>query len=225
MQNLEELSQKLGYTFKDQNLLKRALTHTSISHEKSYERLEFLGDRILGAIVADLVFNHFPDDAEGKLSKRFTGMVCSGTLAKVALRADLDKYIIMARAELSSGGRKKQSILADVCESVIAALYLDGGMQIATEFVEKHWLPLINEMGDPPSDSKTDLQELTQSMGKGIPIYTLVKTEGPDHAPLFTVEVRLEGFPSQKGQGPSKRIAEQNAAKDLLKYIRNQTKT
>ena len=215
-QNLKNLERILGHTFEDKSLLKQALTHASATQDKSYERLEFLGDRILGAVVADLMYHHYPDEPEGSLAKRFNRLVCGETLSKIALNIGLDKYIVMAKGEQSSGGRHKKSLLADVCESTIAALYLDGDMKAATQFIMNYWSPLLEIMEYPPVDPKSELQELSQSMGKGTPVYTHLLTKGPDHAPTFTVEAHLEGYPKQSAEGSSKRIGEQKAAHKLL---------
>lgn len=218
--NIKTLYKTLGYAFNDEKLLLNALTHISASRKSSYERLEFLGDRILGAVIADLIYHHFPLEVEGSMAKRYTKLVCADTLSQIAASLKLDKHMIMAKGEQATGGRHKKSILADVCESIIAALYLDGGLEAASQFIIKHWSPLLTEMKTPPIDAKTELQEISQSMGKGIPIYTHLKTEGPDHAPLFTTQVELQGYPPQQAEGSSKRIAEQKAAHLLVTRIK-----
>lgn len=220
LQNLEAL---LGHVFKNKALLEQALTHASVTRHQSYERLEFLGDRVLGAVVADLLYCHYPKELEGALARRFTRLVCTETLADIALSVELNNHMIIAKGERSTGGHHKPSLLADVCEAVIAALYLDGGMDVASAFIKTHWIPLLEKMILPPVDAKTALQELSQSKKKGIPIYTHLLQQGPNHAPLFTVEVTLEGYPPQQATGTSKRIAEQEAARKLLDLMEDRS--
>lgn len=218
-----DLCTQWGYAFKDETLLTMALTHVSVSRKESYERLEFLGDRILGAIIADCIYRTFPEEPEGSLAKRYARLVSAETLAQIALVLGLPEYLILARGEHTSGGRRKKSILADACEALIGALYLDGGLEIASTFVLKYWSPLLKAMDKmtPPIDSKTELQECSQALGKGTPSYVSIAVEGPQHDPLFTSQVNLEGYPSCQGRGKTKRIAEQKAAEALLKHIKD----
>ena len=217
----EALSQKLGYSFKDQALLKRALTHASADSIVSNERLEFLGDRVLGLIVAEKLHALFPQDAEGALALKFNALARGAACARAAVAAGLPEHVILANSEKSAGGRDKPAILSGVCEAVIAALYLDGGMEAARNFVERYWAGMFGELGHDMRDAKTRLQEWAQARGKesSAPVYTLKQRGGPDHAPHFVVEARVTGFDPVTGEGGSKRQAEQDAAAKLLTKV------
>lgn len=212
-QGIERLCAALGHTFSDPALLARALSHSSLAGAKSYERLEFLGDRVLGLVVAELLLERFPDENEGEVGRRFAALVQADTLVQVGADLDLARYASAGPGVLNDG------IVADMVEAVIAALYLDGGMDAAREFVRKTWDPLVETRSRPPRDAKTALQEWSQSKGSGLPAYADVDRAGPDHAPVFTVEVRLDGFPPQRAQGASKRAAEQDAAALMLRHL------
>jgi ribonuclease-3 len=213
-----DLEARLGHVFKDRDLLKRALTHSSANATASNERLEFLGDRVLGLIAAEKLHALYPGDAEGALALKFNALVRQETCARAAEAAGLADQLILANSESSSGGRRKAAILAGVCEAVIAALYQDGGMEAARRFVECYWTEAFGSLDRDMRDAKTALQEWAQSR-KGdasAPAYTLVQRVGPDHAPRFVVEVSVSGQTSQTGEGRSKREAEQDAAKKIL---------
>ncbi|CAA7622297.1 ribonuclease III [Magnetospirillum sp. SS-4] len=217
--------QALGHVFARSDLLTQALTHPSVgqgrrnSRSVPYERLEFLGDRVLGLVVADMLFQAFPDEAEGALARRFTALVRRETVARVALAIGLDGQLAMAKGDEDAGGRGNPGILADACEAVIGALYADGGYEVAARFVRAHWSGLMSEALAPPKDAKTTLQEWAQGRGKALPVYTVAGAEGPSHEPVFLVEVAVDGVGSASGQGPSKRIAEQAAAAALLEKV------
>jgi ribonuclease-3 len=199
-------------------LLKRALTHSSANAAASNERLEFLGDRVLGLIAAEKLHALYPGDPEGALALKYNALVRQETCARAAEAAGLADQLILASSESSSGGRRKAAILAGVCEAVIAALYQDGGIDAARRFVECYWTEAFGSLDRDMRDAKTALQEWAQSR-KGdaaAPVYTLVKRVGPDHAPRFLVEVSVSGQTSQTGEGRSKREAEQDAAKKML---------
>jgi ribonuclease-3 len=217
----ETLSQKLGHSFKDQALLKRALTHASADSIVSNERLEFLGDRVLGLIVAEKLHALFPQDAEGALALKFNALARGAACARAAIAAGLPEHVILANSEKSAGGRDKPAILSGVCEAVIAALYLDGGMEAARNFIERYWAGMFDELGHDMRDAKTRLQEWAQARGKesSAPVYTLKERGGPDHAPHFMVEARVMGFDPVTGEGGSKRQAEQDAAAKLLTKV------
>lgn len=226
-----ELAAKLDHRFERPDLLAQALTHPSAAAPPGgrrrgrlsdrYERLEFLGDRVLGLVVADLLFHRFPDESEGALAKRLAVLVQRASLARVALTIDLGRHLVLSRGEDEAGGRANPGLLADACEAVIAALYLDGGMPAAARFIERQWLPLIEADLRPPQDAKTELQEWAQGVGLPLPVYETVKTEGPAHEPLFLVEVRVRGRPAASASGRSKRAAERAAAASLLQSIRS----
>ena len=223
------LAEALGHRFLRPALLTEALTHRSAVSAKQpdcfgYERLEFLGDRVLGLIIANLLLQHFPAESEGQLARRFNALVQGETLATVAQSVGLGDYLILAPSEAQAGGRSNRSLLADVCEAVIAALFLDGGMAAAERFVESHWLPLLMAKARPRRDAKTRLQEWAQSRGLPLPLYEIVGREGPAHDPKFVLRVSLDGVGSADGQGGSKRVAEQQAAGALMTHIGLQEK-
>ena len=199
-------------------MLKLALSHASIGAH-SNERLEFLGDRVLGLIIAERLYADFPGIDEGGLAVRLNALVRRDACAKAGEAAGLSTHLIMAASESGSGGRKKSAILAGACEAVIAALYLDGGLEAAKQFVLRYWEEQFQSFKPELRDAKTALQEWAQSgalPNKAQPSYGVKERMGPDHAPVFTVEVRLPGFESQHGEGSSKREAEQNAARAML---------
>jgi ribonuclease-3 len=207
-----------GHRFKDAALLARALTHSSTG-EADNERLEFLGDRILGFIIAELLIDQFPHEKEGALALKLNALVRMETCARVAETAGIDRELILAAAEERSGGRKKAAILGDACEAVIAALYLDGGIQAAHKFVSKYWQPLLSEVKGDLRDPKNALQEWAQGRKLGTPSYRVSRREGPDHAPRFTVEVSVRGHEPASGEGLSLRAAEQAAARALMQRL------
>ena len=178
-----------------------------------------MGDRVLGLVVAQLLLEHFPDEDEGALALRYSALARRDALARVAVTIDLGRYIIMSPAEEETGGRANPGLLADTCEAVIAALYLDGGFQVAENFIHRHWKPIMNEDPSPPQDSKTALQEWAQGRGLNLPAYSEIDRQGPPHAPIFSFRVSLEGMKPTIATGTSKRTAEQAAAKAMLKQI------
>lgn len=217
----EKLTASLGYEFSDLELLAQALTHRSaaLHGHTSYERLEFLGDRVLGFTVADLLLDAYPQEKEGALAKRHADLVRRETLAEVAREAGIGPYIEMSRGEAESGGRENDAILADVCEALIAALYRDGGIEPARRFISRYWTGRLNAPPNPPEDAKTLLQEWAQGRGLPLPDYKVVGREGPDHAPHFTVSVGVKGWDDAEGGGPSKRAAERAAAEAMLVQV------
>lgn len=218
---LRPLAELLGHDFADPRLLQLALIHGSAQRRRrgeggDYQRLEFVGDRVLGLIVAERLYRDFPDEQEGALAKRFAMLVRREALAEVARDIDLGPFISLSKAEEEVGGRDNPAILADCCEALIGALFIDGGLAPARGFVERHWQALIEADLRPPEEAKTALQEWAQARGLPLPLYSEVARSGPDHEPLFTVEVGVEGQPSARGSGRSKRLAEQAAAAELL---------
>jgi len=222
--NLDHLQADLGYHFNDRSLLETALTHSSIHQtsdrgHKDYERLEFLGDRVLGLIIADELLTRFPGEAEGAIAKRHTALVQQDTLASVAGDYELADYLQMSEAEVKTGGREKPAILADVVEAVIGAIYRDGGMAPAKKFTAMAFDDYISADLTPPRDPKSYLQEIMQSQGHPIPEYSVVDQTGPDHAPSFTVKVSVAGKKSVTAIAGSKRKAEKKAAEKMLLQI------
>jgi ribonuclease-3 len=224
--DLSGLSQVLGHRFAQPDLLAQALTHPGAYQGRRnapsapYERLEFLGDRVLGLAVADMLFGAYPDEAEGALARRFTALVRREAVAKVALAIGLDRLLVMAKGDDEAGGRVNPSILADACEAVIGALYADAGYGVAARFVRAQWSALMEETVVPPKDAKTALQEWAQGLGKPLPAYRVTGSDGPPHGPVFLVEVAVEGVGSAEGRGSSKRVAEQAAASAMLEKVR-----
>jgi ribonuclease-3 len=216
----------LGYRFKDRHQLDRALTHASVrSNAKparagaepiDNERLEFLGDRVLGLAVAELLTERFPTANEGDLAKRFNTLVRGETCAHVARSWNLGPQLNLSESEAESGGRDKDNILADACEAILAAVFLEAGFDTARKLVRKHWTPLIDALPAEASDPKSTLQEWAQGRGLPTPSYAEISREGPDHAPRFTAEVRIDAKRIALGSGTSKRAAEQDAATALL---------
>jgi ribonuclease-3 len=220
-QVLEALEGRLQYHFKDRAGLLRALTHRSavpgdqVAHE-SYQRHEFLGDRVLALVVAEMLFIAYPREEEGDLARRLNQLVRRETCADVATDLDLGSVLRLGAGERQSGGRRKEAILGDVAEAVIAAIYLDGGFEAAKDFVLRNWKPRMESLTGSLRDSKTLLQEWAQGRGQGLPSYTIVERSGPDHAPTFRVVVMIDGEAAGEGQGKSKRDAEQAAAAEAL---------
>jgi len=210
----------LGHRFADPQLLAEALTHPSTHARRgprlSYERLEFLGDRVLGLIVAELLWRKYPEEAEGELTRRYHELVRAETLNKVAREIGLGAFVILMPGEDQAGTRENSSVLGDTCEAVIAALYLDGGLEAARGFVQRCWEPLLQSAAKPPRDPKTALQEWAQGRGRGLPVYETVAVEGPAHKRVFTVSARVEGMEPATASGSSKRAAETAAAAELM---------
>ena len=215
------LEAALGHDFADRTLLAKAVTHPSASGpaRPDNQRLEFLGDRVLGLIVAEALLAAFPDESEGTLAPRFNALVRRETLADVATEIGLGGYLHLGRSEATSGGRRKAAILADAMEAVIAALFLDGGMAAARGFVLGLWQRRIEAPETAPTDAKTQLQEWAQARGIAPPDYVVTGREGPDHAPQFAVEARLETGETAPGEARSKKLAEQAAATRLLDLL------
>ena len=218
---LSRLEKCLGHKFRNSALLHHALTHASTTTDRlqSNERLEFLGDRVLGLIIADMLFEMFPHEPEGDLGYRFTALARRESLARVAHEINLGADIALSDGERETGGTSKDSLLANACEAVIAALYKDGGLLAARQFVERYWTPLLVEEHLPRKDPKTALQEWAQANGHALPQYQTVHQSGPDHQPVFHVEVCVGNGAPATGNGSSKRAAEQAAAKQLLSLM------
>ena len=211
------LEKRLGYRFRDPALLEQALTHRSWAHERDeavvhYERLEFLGDAVLGLITAEVLYRDHPELPEGELSKRKAFLVSREVLARRGEELGLGALLRLGVGEERSGGREKVSLLADAVEAVLGAVYLDGGLDAARTTIEAIFATGLARPGGGPTDAKTRLQETVQARGWPLPAYRLVDQAGPDHAKRFTVEVSLRGAPAGRGHGRSKKVAEQEAA-------------
>lgn len=225
------LARRLGHEFGDLGLLQDAVTHPSLmglerTRQKqvkgpgiNYERLEFLGDRVVGLVVAEWLLERYPQEREGALAKRHAALVRRESLGRIADAIGLGAYLRMSPSEVSGGGRTNRTILGDACEAVLGALYLDGGLEAVTRFVRAALSEHIEKAAPPPLDSKTTLQEWAQGRGKPLPVYELIERSGPAHEPVFVVAVRVEGMEPVVGSGPSKRVAEKKAANALLRQV------
>ena len=214
----------LGYEFRHPELLAEALTHPSATEgegrgKRNLERLEFLGDRVLGLIVARLLMDDFPEEKVGQIARRHAALVSAEALARVARRLELGSYIKMSLGERQQGGADNPQALADCCEAVIAALYLDGGDEAAARIIRRYWQPMMRESARPPRDSKSTLQEWAQARALPLPAYTVLRREGAAHEPIFDVECTVRGLPPARAEGRSRRTAEQAAARRVIDHI------
>ena len=222
---MEKLEEKLGYTFQNRALLENALTHSSYANEnkhtgaQSNERLEFLGDSVLGMVTADYLYRVHPDLPEGDLTRTRAALVCEGSLVEVAQQLELGAYLKLGKGEDAGGGRERPSIVADAVDAVLAAVYLDGGIGSARKIIQRFILDREEEKSG-SRDYKTALQELVQRESGQVLAYRLVGSTGPDHAKRFQVEVELNGAPVGAGEGRSKKEAEQMAAKAAIAKLK-----
>lgn len=222
---IKDLEKAIGYRFQNITLLQNALSHSSFANERwhdslmSNERLEFLGDSILGMVVADFLYRNYPDRPEGELTRMRADMVCETSLAKIADQIGLGQHLLLGHGEEQGGGRERSSILADAVESVIAACFLDGGMEPARVFIDRFVLCNVPEQRMRNADYKTALQELIQQQKNQVLTYELTGQSGPDHDKRFAVRVLLNGIPIGSGEGTSKKRAEQDAARNALETM------
>ncbi len=218
--SLTTLGERIGHQFRKPDLLALALVHASarggVTAGTNNQRLEFLGDRVLGLVIAAHLHGAYPDESEGALARRYNRLVHRDTCADAARRLGLGPFIAMSEAEAAAGGRDKDTILADGCEAVLGAVFLDGGFETARSVVQRLWAPLLAEAGPVPVDPKTTLQEWAQARRLPIPDYVEISRQGPDHSPVFTIAARVAGFAPAHGSGPSKRAAQEAAATALL---------
>ena len=219
---LAALEARVGHSFRDRSLLVRALTHLSApavggpDRTQSYQRLEFLGDRVLGVVVADMLYQGFPQASEGELSMRLAKLVRRETCAAAAIDWDVGPHVAMGQGEARAGGRKKAAILSDICEAIIGAVFLDAGFEAARHVVALSWRPRMDADVSPERDAKTAVQEWAQARALAAPRYVEVARSGPAHAPHFVMQVVLEGYEPESGEATSKRAAEQAAAQAFL---------
>jgi len=230
----DALETSLGYQFRDKGLLELSLTHRSRAHEDASddiadnESLEFLGDAVLGLIISDRLFREFPEYDEGRKSKAKALLVSAPTLAQVGEQLGLGLYLLLGRGEEKTGGRQKPSLIADTFEAVLAAVYLDGGVEAADAFIERHFRGALEDVrakrpfSASVTDYKSSLQEWLQSHDRSLPVYALVSTKGPDHRKLFEVEVSIGGQTIGLGEGRSKKEAEQVAASRALEVLQDE---
>lgn len=216
---LADLARRMGHDFARPELLIEAMTHPSMGGASSNQRLEFLGDRVLGLVIAEALLAQDPSADEGALAPRLNALVRKETCAEIATAIDLGSALRMGRSEMISGGRRKMALLGDAMEAVIAAIYLDAGFDAARAFILRHWGDRIARARAQTADAKTALQEWAQARGMAPPDYADLDREGPDHAPVFSVEARLADGHAARGRAPSKRAAQQQAAEALLAFL------
>ncbi len=224
---VSDLSHLFGYSFNDHALLHRALTHASAVSDTTHagennERLEFIGDRVLGLAVAELLYRRYPNEPEGALAKRLTALVQQAALVRVAQDQGIARHLRLSAAESKIGTR--DAMLADAVEAVIGAIFLDGGYMSAAAVIAAHWTPLLEEDLSPPEDPKTALQEWVQARGDALPRYETVAQTGPAHAPQFTVRASIAGMPPVEATAANKRLAEKEAARLLLVALHDKDK-
>ncbi|OFW90217.1 MAG: ribonuclease III [Alphaproteobacteria bacterium RIFCSPHIGHO2_12_FULL_45_9] len=212
---------RLGYHFTNPEYLERALTHSSRGVE-NYERLEFLGDRVLGLVIAEILYRTFPFEKEGSLARRHSALACTETLAKTARDLDIPTVVIASSAELASGGNKQDNLLADCMEAIIGAIFIDKGYVPCQEVITSLWGDKIYTLSQPPVDSKTALQEWAQARGLPIPVYEIVERSGPDHAPQFKIRVTLKDIEPMESTGSSRRVAEKTVAQVMLDKLNSE---
>lgn len=220
LKRLAGLEEVIQFSFQNKQLFEKAVTHPSYgdgrSKKPNYERLEFLGDRVLGLLTAERLFTVDASD-EGSMARRLNALVRKEACARVARKIDLGAYLLMSPSEVRQGGRDKTSILGDACESLLAAIYLDGGMEAAGKFYDAFWQEELEAVFKKSNkDPKTELQEKASACKHGLPTYTVMERSGPDHRPLFVIEVDVPGLGAAKGTGKSKKDAERFAAQHLL---------
>lgn len=218
--NYSALENTIDHVFEDQNLIKNALTHSSTGKANNYERLEFLGDRVLGLIVSEALFKKFPNEPEGDLAKRLSALVQGEFIAKIATEISLGQYVEFSDSERMAGGAENPNILADVFESMIGALYLESGLEKCRALILKLWADHFDHMSAPPLHPKTALQEWMQAQNLGLPSYEIVKQSGPDHAPLFDICLKVTGYDDIIVQGRSRQDAEKRAATQFIEHIK-----
>jgi len=221
---LEALQQEIGYRFAEPDLLRRALTHASANEAtgkdaglSTYQRLEFLGDRVLGLVVADMLVDQYSSASEGELSRRLARLVSGETCAEIGREMALDRFMIVDGSVLRGGGKASDGLHADICESIIGAVYRDGGLEAARGFIERFWSDRVSSMRGPLRDAKTELQEWAHRHELETPRYTEVSRSGPDHAPTFEVDVVIDTIEGARASGRSKREAEHRAAEAVLR--------
>ncbi|MES2983800.1 MAG: ribonuclease III [Pseudomonadota bacterium] len=219
---LTDLQQALGYSFRNPALLSLALTHRSLGRDAGdahNQRLEFLGDAVLGLVIADMLYHLFPGEAEGDLSKRQVSLVNGDQLAKIAISMQLGDHLVLSGGEAEQGGRTNPSNLEDACEALLGAIYLDGGLVPARAVIDRFWKSQAQAMKAPPKDPKTALQEWAQARGLALPTYTVLSADGPSHAPHFIIEARVGDSPPARGEAGTKKLAERLAAEALLAVL------
>lgn len=221
--SLDQLEEIIKYKFQDRYWLEKALTHSSTNDAYNYQRLEFLGDRVLGLAISHALFDEFKQENEGGLAKRHTALVQGQTCTIVGQAHNIGDFIILSESERGAGGHLNENIIADVVESMLGAVYIDGGYEAAKKVILHLWGDNIRTLEDAPQDPKTELQEWVQARGLPLPKYEVVEKSGPDHAPVFTISVVVEGYESIQAEGPSRRHAEKIVAGHMLKILNDKS--
>lgn len=211
---MRTVEQTIGYNFKNKNILQQALTHSSCTGDinRNYERLEFLGDRILGVAVAQMLYKKFPHEPEGSLSQRHVSLVCKEAVSAIVRKLGINQFVKIANEDI----RDSDNVLCDVGEAVIGAISIDSDINTAIDFVQKNWLTMLESYARPPKDSKTMLQEIAHELKLGVPEYILLEKSGAEHLPIFKIAVRLADKKEAIGEGHNKKLAEQEAATKML---------
>jgi ribonuclease-3 len=215
MAELATVEAAIGYQFRNRDLLAQALTHRS-SSEKNNQRLEFLGDSVLGLLIAEMLYGLYPAEPEGDLSKRLVSLVNGEQLATIARQLSLGEQLALSASEEEQGGRENSSNLEDAVEALLGAIYLDGGLDAARGLIDKLWRPSASTMKSPPKDPKTTLQEWAQARSLPLPEYVVLSSDGPSHAPNFVIEVRVNGQKPSRAEAGTKKLAERKAAEAML---------
>jgi ribonuclease-3 len=214
----EEIAKRIGYRFEDKELLRHALTHSSTRRKQDhYERLEFLGDRVLGLVMAEHLYKLHPGEREGHMSALHSALVRGETCAEAGRALGIEDFIVMGQGEMNKRLNLNTTVLGDVVEALIAGIYLDGGLDAAKDFILRNWQSFISSPNTSEKDAKTFLQEWALARALPIPAYKVVSREGPEHAPVFVIQVKIEGREPMEGTGRNKRLAEQDAAAKFLK--------
>jgi ribonuclease-3 len=226
MKNFQEFYKIILYNFRDENLLKMALTHPSLNTKSSqnfnYERLEFLGDKVLSLVIGEYLMNKFPNENEGNLSKRHAGLVAGATLAQIATKIDLPKMLILSIGEQKIGGNQNKNNLENALEALIGAIYLDANLEEAKKFILNFWQDFFEKNLLPPQDCISELQELIQAKSKKLPQYFTEKKGGLDHQPIFVSRLEIEGLKQEFcAEGNSKKEAQKNVAQIALDFLKN----
>lgn len=216
------IEEKIGYRFRQKGLLEEALTHPSMALAYSNQRLEFLGDTVLGLMVARLLYRLFPAEKEGDLAKRHAALVCGESLVRYAQTLQLQAHLHLADGEALTGGRENPTNIEDLVEALFGAVYLDGGIDAVEATFLPYWEEQAGKVKAPPKDPKTALQEWAQARGQQLPAYSLTSAEGPAHAPIFTIEVAIEDGTVFSATATTKRIAEREAARLLLEHLQQE---
>lgn len=219
---LFELEQRIGYRFRNSGCMEQALTHASKSGAANNERIEFLGDRVLNLVMAHVLYEQFPAEPEGSLAKRHSALVQGPMLAAIAVTVNLGDFMTMSEAERTAGGAENENILADGMEALLGAVFLDGGLDPAREVIIRLWDKYILTHTDVQQDPKTELQEWAQARGLSLPHYEIIGKSGPDHAPRFEIELRVQGYDPVVADGSSRRHAEKDAARKMLAQLKSQ---